>query len=81
MKVIHTSKKSQVKFEILKFLVNRPHNFDKLVAGYGFIIGDQQTQIVKSEKGDRLEIFHEGLMIYRDKEGDHITNQVLDVKK
>jgi hypothetical protein len=37
--------------------------------------------LAKGPKKDRLEIFHEGLMIYKDKEGDSITNQVLDVKK
>jgi len=37
--------------------------------------------LVKTPKKDRFEIFHEGLIIYKDKEGDYITNQVLDVKK
>jgi hypothetical protein len=45
------------------------------------MIGDSEISSQKKQKPDRFEVFHEGLIVYRDKDGDMITNIVLDIKQ
>ncbi len=61
--------------------MNRPDNFEKLVAGYSYQVGDGEISFGKRPKPDRFEVFDQGLIIYKDKEGDMITNQVLDIRE
>lgn len=50
-----------------------------LPKGYSFIIWEDGAGYKKPSEPDRFEIFHTSFIIYKDKKGDSINNQALDV--
>ncbi len=57
----------------------RPANFAELPKGYSYIVSEETAKYVKPPKPDRFELFQTSFIIYKDKQGDSINNQALDM--